>query len=104
MKRTKNMYYEMSEEARELVLTAENDGELFEHMISPILNNLAKHYAKGVYNADKAVDAYYRVATEASERYNKEFGYRFSVQQRFTAAVVLEEDFRDTVQERAERR
>lgn len=97
MKRTKNMYYEVTEESRELVLVAENDGDLYEHYIKPVIKNLQKHYNKGVYDVDKAVDAYYRIATEASNRYNKDFGYRFSVQQRFTAAVVMEQDFRDCV-------
>lgn len=97
MKRTKNMYYEVTEESRELVLVAENDGDLYERQIKPVIKNLQKKYNKGVYDVDKAVDAYYHIATAASEKYYRDFGYRFSVQQRFTAAVIMEQDFRDCI-------
>ena len=97
MKRTKNMYYEVTEESRELVLVAENDGALYALHIKPLIINLQQKYDKGIYDADKAVDAYYRIATLASDKYYRDFGYRFSVQQRFTAAVQMEQDFRDCV-------
>ena len=34
-------------------------------------------------------------ATEASKMYNKDFGYSFSVQDRFTAAVEMEEYYKE---------
>lgn len=43
----------------------------------------------------KAVDAYYYIATEASKNYNKDFGYSFSVSDRFSAAVDMEEYYRE---------
>ena len=95
MKRTKSMIYNPTEESRELFLVATNDGDLYRRMITPIINNLRKKAIKGTYDNDKAVDAYYYAATEASNQYKKDFGYSFSVQDRFTAAVEMEEYYRD---------
>lgn len=95
MKRTKSMIYNETVESRELFLYATNDGELYRQMITPVINNLRRKASKGWYDSEKAVDAYYRIACEASKRYNKDFGYSFSVQDRFTAAVDMEEYYRD---------
>lgn len=90
MKRTKNMIYKETTESRELFLYATNDGNLYRQMITPAINNLKKKLAKGQYDAQKAVDLYYYIATEASNRYYKDFGYKFSVGDRFTVAVEME--------------
>ena len=95
MKRTKSMIYKKTEESRELLLYATNDGNLYQRMILPVIENLRKKAMKGTYDTDKAIDAYYRIACEASKMYNKDFGYSFSVQDRFTCAVDLEEYYRD---------
>ena len=95
MKRTKSMIYNETVESRELFLYATNDGQLYRQMITPVINSLRKKAEKGTYNSDKAVDAYYRIACEASKRYNKDFGYSFSVQDRFSCAVDMEEYYRD---------
>jgi hypothetical protein len=97
MKHTKSMTYNETTESRELFLYATNDGDLYRQMTTPLITNLKKKAAKGVYNSDKAVDAYYHIATEASEKYNKDYGYKFTVQERFTAAVDMEEYYRDEV-------
>ena len=91
MKRTKNMIYNPTTESRELFLYAVNDGNLYRGMTVGTIKSLGKKYHKGAYDKEKAVDAWYYVATEASNRYFKEFGYRFSVADRFTCAVELEE-------------
>lgn len=75
------------------------DGRIYEGITTAVLNNLRKHYKKGVYSTDKAVDAWYQVATEGSRSYNKEFGYSFSVGDRFTVAVELEKYYREDVEE-----
>ncbi|MFR6539296.1 MAG: hypothetical protein ACLUPN_02345 [[Ruminococcus] torques] len=64
-------------------------------MITPIIENLRKKAIKGAYDKEKAVDAYYYIATEASKNYNKDFGYSFSVSDRFSAAVDMEEYYRE---------
>lgn len=98
MKRTSSMIYKATEESRELMLYATNDGNLYRQRITPVIDNLRKKYKKGVYDANKAVDLWYYVATAASENYNREFGYKFSVQDRFTVAVEMEEYYREEVE------
>ncbi len=97
MKRTKSMNYNETEESRELFLYATNGGDLYRQMITPVIANLRKKAIKGTYDKEKAVDAYYYIATEASKRYQKDFGYSFVVSDRFTAAVDMEEFYREDV-------
>ncbi len=99
MKRTSSMFYQSSPEASELVLTAVNDGDLFEGRIKSIIGNLRRKVKKGIYDPDRAVDLYYRLACDASRVYFEQFGYRFTVTERFTAAVELEEYYREQIME-----
>ena len=95
MTRTKSMIYKETVESRELFLYATNDGRLYTRMITPVIENLKKKAVKGSYDKEKAIDAYYHVATEASKMYNKDFGYSFNVQDRFTVAVDMEKFYRE---------
>lgn len=97
MKRTKNMVYHETTESRELFLYATNDGELYRSMISPIIANMKKKVAKGVYDKAKAADAFYHVATEASNHYFRDFGYKFNVTDRFTAACDMADYYEEEV-------
>lgn len=97
MKHTKNMVYKPSIESHELFLYTVNDGNLYEHMTSPIIENLKKKAKKGVYDSQKAVDLYYNLATAGSKAYYKDFGYSFSVQDRFTCAVDMEAYYKEEV-------
>lgn len=99
MKRTSSMIYRPTEEARELLLYTTNDGELYRGITTAIIKNLHNKLVKGVYSKEKAVDAFYHLATEGSRKYNKDFGYSFSVQDRFTAAVEMEDYYFEQVQE-----
>ena len=98
MKRTKSMIYKPSEEARELLLVATNEGKLYNSMIVPIVRNLARKMAKGVFNADKAIDAFYYVADAASKQYNKDYGYLFTVTERFTAAADMVDYYMENIE------
>ena len=97
MKRTKNMTYENTTESRELFLYTTNNAELYKKMITSIIDSMKKKAEKGVYDKDKAVDAFYRVATEGSNRYYKDYGYRFSVGDRWTTAVDMEKYYREEI-------
>ena len=99
MKRTKAMYYQNSLEAQELVIFTVNDGDLFEGRIKSIIGNLKKKVKKGIYDPDRAVDLYYRLACDASKMYYKWYGYGFTVTERFTAAVELEQYYREWIME-----
>lgn len=97
MRHTKNMVYNPTEESRELFLYATNDGNLYRRMIKPIIDGMKRKAQKGIYDREKAVDAWYRVATEASNMYWKDFGYKFGVMDRFTVAVDMAESFEEEI-------
>jgi hypothetical protein len=97
MKRTKSMIYKPSEEARELLLVATNESKLYTSMIVPTVRNLAKKYNKGKFDADKAIDAFWYVADAASKQYHKEYGYLFTVTERFTAAKDMVDYYMDDI-------
>ena len=97
MKRTSSMIYRESEESRELFLYAINNGNLYRSMTKNVLDNLEKKVKKGIYDREKAVDAWYSVATKASECYYKDFGYRFGVTDRFTVAVDMAEYYEEQI-------
>ena len=98
MKRTKSMIYNPSIEARELLLVATNEGKLYSSMIVPIVRNMARKMAKGTFDADKAIDAFYHVADAASKQYNKDFGYLFTVTERFTAAKDMVDYYMENIE------
>lgn len=97
MKRTKNMVYHPSTESHELFLYATNDGDLYRQMVTPIIDNLKKKANKGIYEKDKALSAWYNVATEASNHYFRDFGYKFSVTDRFTVACDLGDYYEEEI-------
>lgn len=101
MKRTSSMIYKPTEESRELYLVATNESRLYFSMIVPIINNLGKKMKKGIFDKEKAADAFYYVTTEASKQYKKDYGYSFSVQDRFTAAVDMVESYMEDIEEAA---
>ena len=95
MKRTKSMIYTPTAEANELFIYTVNDSRLYHTCIIPAIENLRKKAKKGVYDSEKAIDLFYYIATAASEKYNKDFGYSFNVRDRFTVAVDLEAYYRE---------
>lgn len=99
MKRTKNMIYKETVESHELVLYATNDSRLYNYIVLPIIANLKRKYKKGCYDSNRAIDAWYHLANAASDLYNKDFGYRFNVQERYTAAVDFESFYFENVKE-----
>ena len=100
MKRTKNMTVNPTTESNELFLYAVNTGRLYQQVIS-VVRNLARKYRKGIYDPDRARDAYYPIACEAAKLYQHEYcspgDSIFSVSDRFTAAAEMEEYYRENV-------
>lgn len=92
MKITKNMYYKEDENSRELTLFAVNESLLYSRCIVPVIKNLHHKFLKGTFDADRAVEAFYYVATDAAKEYDKMFpasGCIFSVTARWTTAKNL---------------
>jgi hypothetical protein len=104
MKKTKSMYYQESHEATELYLFIMNTEVIYNHILKPIVNSLKKKAAKGIYDSNRAIDAYYIVATEAAKRYGKYYGNNngldiFNVTARYTTAIDLEKNLLEDVNE-----
>lgn len=97
MKRTKSMIYNQTQESIELTHFAANTQSIYPQ-IQNTVRNLAKKYAKGVYDAEKAIDAFYYIACAASDLYKKWYGYGFSVSDRFSAAVDLRDYFSENIE------
>lgn len=98
MKRTKSMVYNKTQESTELFFFTTNTESIYPQ-IQNTVRNLAKKYAKGVYNAEKAIDAFYYIACAASDLYKKWYGYGFSVSDRFSAAVDLRDYFSENIED-----
>jgi hypothetical protein len=104
--------YQLVEDAdhsatHELVLHADNTGHLHHSSHEPIMNNLAKHAARGKYDPDKARKLWGYHADRAAQSYHKEHGgegkwhHAFSTATRRAAAHHWEESNRGEVHERA---
>lgn len=98
MKITKSMYYCESRESEDLYLYIVNDGDLYFEIVSAC-KTLAKHLNE--YSKDKAIGYYYRIASKGAKKYKQELGNNFSVTNRYTVAVDLEENFYERVEEEA---
>jgi hypothetical protein len=64
----------MTDEARELMLYIENDGQIYRQMVLPVLKNLATKKAKGTYVHDLGIKAFMNVATLGAQNYHREHG------------------------------
>ena len=104
MKRTKSMIYTPSTESRELMLYAVNTGDLYRRYIVPAVNNLHRHYKRGQFDQDKAIDAFYPIATAAAKMYCREFAriedapQVFSVTDRFTTAADMVDYYMENIE------
>ena len=97
MKRTKSMIYKQTQESIELTHFAANTQSIYPQICATV-RNLAKKFTKGVYDAEKAIDAFYYIACAASDLYKKWYGYGFSVGDRFSAAVDLRDYFSENIE------
>lgn len=99
MKRTKNMIFLIDAGAIELKLYAVNKEELYARQ-KAIVKMLHKKYVKGIYDDDKAIDAFYPCVNDADRLYKKEFciiGKAFNVTNKFNAAVLMREFYKDQI-------
>lgn len=105
--------------ADELAMFIENDSDLYRQNIQPVIKNLAKKMAKGVYDHTKAVKLWTYSAQWGAQKYTKEIGtfsadgvgsgYKahgsygsFSPKDRKDAAEQLADYYLEAVQEAAE--
>ena len=65
--------YTPTEESKELALYIENTGRLYQNKTKYIILNLAKKYAKGTFETEKALKSFYDLATEGAKMYAREY-------------------------------
>ncbi len=84
--------------AVELVLFAENDGDLYRQMRKPIETNLLKKYKAGTYSHTLALKAWMNFADTAAKKYSKEYGSPGDWSRVFTPATrrLAATEMRDT--------
>ena len=61
--------YKATEESRELFFYIYSTGKIYKRTTTPIILNLAKKYAKGTFETEKALKAFYNLATEGAKEY-----------------------------------
>ena len=82
--------------ARELQLYIDNDSRLYHQQFLPIVKNLMKRRAKGVYDREKAAKLFLYLVDEGARRYYKEFGSpgaKFNLATRWQVAKELRDSF-----------
>jgi hypothetical protein len=62
------------DDAQELMLYAENDGDLYRQRYQPIVKNLLAKKKRGVYDFAKSIQLWMYFVNAAAQKYNKEFG------------------------------
>ena len=95
-------YHKLSDTAKELVLHADNDSHLYHSSHEPIMKNLAKKHAKGVYDSEKAKKLWGYHADRAAFNYHKQHGDKsvpwhkmFTPEHRKEAAAHWESEHRE---------
>lgn len=95
-----------SEAARELVLHADNDEQLYRSSHQPIIKNLQKKKAKGIYDHEKATKLWGYHADRAAQSYHKAHGspnqkwhHMFSTDDRRKAAKMFADQGKDELEE-----
>ena len=83
----------LDHDGRELHLYANNHADLHRQRIKPIQKNLRNKMASGKYDHDKAHKAWHYAAKDASDRYHKEHGHRFSKDTVHAVAGKMRDDF-----------
>ena len=75
-KKKKKKYYEDvdRDEVDELVLYADNDGQLYQTSTAPVQKNLSRKWKKGVYDHELAIKLWKYHADRAAKKYAQDFG------------------------------
>ena len=85
----------ISDDARELLMYAENDGQLYRQSAVPIMKNLTRKFKKDNYDTALAQKLWKYHADRAAKKYAKENGGAFSVSVRKEVAKQMESDWHD---------
>ncbi len=85
--------------ARELALYAVNDGDLYRQRALPIIANLRRKRARGIYDPTLALKLWRYLADDAAKSYSKLFGpCRFSPATRDLAAAEIAAHYQEELE------
>jgi hypothetical protein len=84
---------DLSDEANELMLYAENDGDLYRQRETPVTINLLKKIKSGKYDSALSPKLWKYYADDSAKKYQKEFGTKISVEDRKAMANYLAKNF-----------
>jgi len=87
------------EAARELFLFGSNDGNLYRSRTTAIIDNLAKKYVKGIFDAEKSLILWKYWADDAAKRYAKDYGGSFDVPTRKLVAKMAADYYAEHIAE-----
>ena len=79
--------------ARELVLLADNDYELYKSQVEPITKNLERKIAKGIFQQELAEKSVKYLMDNVSKKYAKHYGSTFTPADRRLASKIWVEQF-----------
>lgn len=82
--------------AYELALFAENEESIYFSFIVPAIQKLHTRLGKPSYNPEKW---FFSIATAAAKQYKKEFGTKFTIEDRRIAALILQDSYMENILE-----
>lgn len=80
----------MSDEATELQMYLENDGDIYRQQLWPIIKNLENHFRKGRWDHERAITGMGYAVETAAKKYHSEFGSSGPWHGVFTPAIRRE--------------
>ena len=89
---------------RELVIYCTNSADIYRRRVVPVCKNLARHKARGEYDAAKAARAFRHAIPDVLAGYGRDHcGHRFTIStaERDALAIELRDHYRDYVHELA---
>lgn len=89
------------EAAKEIAIWAENEHNLYNQRIWPIVQNLARKRVKGTYDEKLALKLWKYAADDAAKRYSAVHGGTYNVPTRLVIAQILAEDYAESVKDQA---
>lgn len=88
--------------ADELALYIDNDGQIYRNHTIPVVKNLARKKARGIYDKDLAIKAFEYVAKAGADKYKKAFGDTFNPATRHEAAKQLLDRYMEMIDDYVE--
>ena len=86
---------DLSDDQNELYLYVSNNGDLYRRMLQPIDKNLKQKIKSGKYSSELSPQAFFNAVDAGAKMYTKEFGTKFSTQDKEVVAVQLAYEFED---------